>query len=225
MHWRCVVHLNDNVWFQKIHTPPPTEGICRMTPPPHWVFQNRSPKFTPLPSGISKIFAHPLEIFLSLIEVNKEVALFTRMPNFVSFMYFLLNCITDKRIPYANSLCAQVTDKFCEFHLISVEFYNSAWNARSRSKHNCTFLALRQEESNTWRSIIKEIRTSSRDKTVWVSNFVLPNLRIWVCGKIARCRFRVLDPSLPRTSNCWRSRDKSFASRLSFTTCVLNVGR
>ena len=48
------------------------------------------------------------------------------MPNFVSFMYFLLNCITDKRIPYANSLCAQVTDKFCAFHVISVEFYNSA---------------------------------------------------------------------------------------------------
>ena len=36
---------------------------------------------------------------------------------------------------------------------------------------------------------------------------------------------RVLDPSLPRTSNCWRSRDKSFVSRLRFTTCVFNVGR
>ena len=35
---------------------------------------------------------------------------------------------------------------------------------------------------------------------------------------------RVLDPSLPRTSNRWRSRDKSFASRLRFTTCVFNVG-
>ena len=44
------------------------------------------------------------------------------------------------------------------------------WNTRSRRKHNCTFLALRQEESNTWRSIIKAIRTSSRDKTLWVSN-------------------------------------------------------
>ena len=87
------------------------------------------------------------------------------MPNFVSFMYFLLNCITDKRIPYANFLCAQDTDKFCAFHVISVEFYNSA-NEMSRRKHNCTFLALRQEESNTWRSIIKEIRNSSRDKTV-----------------------------------------------------------
>ena len=70
-------------------------------PPPLWIFQNRPPKFTPLPSGISKIFAHPREMLLSLIEVNKEVVLFTRMPNFVSFMYFLLNCITDKRIPYA----------------------------------------------------------------------------------------------------------------------------
>ena len=30
------------------------------------------------------------------------------------------------RTPYANSLCAQDTDKFCVFHVISVEFYNSA---------------------------------------------------------------------------------------------------
>ena len=102
---------------ESIHTTP-TEGICRMTPP--------------LPSGISKIFAHPLEIFLSLIEVNKEEVLFTRMPNFVSFMYFLLNCITDKQIPYANSLFAQVTDKFCAFHVISVEFYNSANEMQGR---------------------------------------------------------------------------------------------
>ena len=66
------------------------------------------------------------------------------------------------------------------------------WKARSRRKHNCTFLALRQEENNSWRSIIKEIRTSSRDKTVWVSNFVLPNLHIWVCGKIVRRRFSLI---------------------------------
>ena len=96
-------------------------------------FPKSVPKiYAPFPSGISKIFAHPLEILLSLIEVNKEVVLFTRMPNFVSFMYFLLNCITDKRIPYANSLCAQVTDKFCAFHVISVEFYNSANEMQGR---------------------------------------------------------------------------------------------
>ena len=122
----CVVPEN-------IHTPPPTEGICCLTPLPLWIFQNWPPKFTPpLPSWISNIFAHPLEILLSLIQMNKEVVLFTRMPNFVSFMYFLLNCITDKRIPYANSLCAQVTDKFCAFHVISVEFYNSANEMQDR---------------------------------------------------------------------------------------------
>ena len=87
---------------------------------------------TPLPSGVSKIFANPLEILLSPIEVNKEVVLLTRMPNFVSFIDFLLNCITDKRIPYANSLCAQVTDKFCAFHVISVESYNSANEMQGR---------------------------------------------------------------------------------------------
>ena len=81
------------------------EGICCMTPLPSGFYKNRPPKFTPPPSGISKIFTHPLEILLSLIAVNKEVVLFTRMPNFVSFMYFLLNCITDRQIlmptPYA----------------------------------------------------------------------------------------------------------------------------
>ena len=42
------------------------------------------------------------------------------------------NCITDKRIPYANYLCAQVTDKFCAFHVISVEFYNTANEMQGR---------------------------------------------------------------------------------------------
>ena len=101
-------------------------------PPSPLDFPKSAPKFTPLPSGISKNFCTPLEILLSLIEVNKEVVLFTRMPNFVSFMYFLLNCITGKRIPYANSLCAQVTDKFCAFHVISVEFYDSANKMQAR---------------------------------------------------------------------------------------------
>ena len=50
------------------------------------------------------------------------------MPNFVSFIY----CITAKRIPYANSLCVQVKDKFCAFHVISVEFYNSANQMQGR---------------------------------------------------------------------------------------------
>ena len=123
----------DNVWFQKISIPPPPHGRdLPYDPPSLWIFQNPPSKFTHLPSGISKIFAHPLEILLSLIEVNKEVVLFPRMPNFVSFVYFLLNCITDKRIPYANSLCAQVTDKFCAFHVISIEFYNSANEMQGR---------------------------------------------------------------------------------------------
>ena len=75
-----------------------------MTPPPLWNFQNWPPKFTPLPFQISKIFAHPLELLLSLIEVNKLVVLLTRVPHFVSFKYFLLNSITDKRIRHALKL-------------------------------------------------------------------------------------------------------------------------
>ena len=56
------------------------------------------------------------------------------MPNFVSFMVFSVELYfyTDKRILYANSLCAQVTDKFCAFHVISVKFYNSANEMQGR---------------------------------------------------------------------------------------------
>ena len=112
--------MTNIVWVQKISIPTPWKG-------------KSAPKIHPaLPSGISQIFAHPLEILLSLIEVNKEVVLFTRMPNVVSLMYFLFNCITDKQIPYANSFCAQVTDKFCAFHVISVEFDNSANEMQGR---------------------------------------------------------------------------------------------
>ena len=115
------------------YPPPPLHGRDLPYDPPFPLdFPKSALKIYPLPSGISKIFAHPLEILLSLIEVNKEVVLFPRMPNFVSFVYFLLNCITDKRIPYANSLCAQVTDKFCAFHVISIEFYNSANEMQGR---------------------------------------------------------------------------------------------
>ena len=69
------------------------EGICHnMTPLPSGFFKIAPQIYPPpLPSGIFKVFAHPLEILLSLIEVNKEVVFFTTMPNFVSLMYFLLN--------------------------------------------------------------------------------------------------------------------------------------
>ena len=85
----------------------PTKGICRMAPLPSGFFQNRPPKFTPAPLRNFQNFCTPPGnnfLLLSLIEVNKEVVLFTRMPNFVSFMYILLNCITDRQIPYAKLL-------------------------------------------------------------------------------------------------------------------------
>ena len=72
-----------------LYDPPLPSGISKIYPPP---FQ------------ISKIFAHPLELLLSLIEENKLVVLFTRVPYFVSFMYFLLNSITDKQIHHALKL-------------------------------------------------------------------------------------------------------------------------
>ena len=93
------------VWFQKISIPLPRKGfaIC-MTPPSPLEFPKLAPKIYPPPFQISKIFAHPLELLLSLIEENKLVVLFTRVPHFVSFMYFLLNSITDKRICHALKL-------------------------------------------------------------------------------------------------------------------------
>ena len=43
---------------EKIHTTP-TEGICRMTPPPPSIFQNRPTKFTPLPLRNLQNFCTP----------------------------------------------------------------------------------------------------------------------------------------------------------------------
>ena len=142
--------------------------MCGSRKYPYHPHRRDLPYDPPLPSGISKIFAHPLETFLSLIEVNKEEVLFTRMPNFVSFMYFLLNCVTDKQIPYANSLFAQVTDKFCAFHVISVEFYYSA-NEMQGCVGNITVLIAHcvKKKTTLEEKEEKEIRTSSRhDETV-----------------------------------------------------------
>ena len=85
------------------------------------------------------------------------------MPNFVSFMYFLLDSVADIT---ANFWCKCLLWVSCIFWL-SVEFYsrlaNSSiallkkflatrqWNARSGRKHKSTFLfSLCQEETITW---------------------------------------------------------------------------
>ena len=140
------------VWFQKISIPPPQEGFA-VWPPSPLEFPKLAPKIYPPPFQISKIFAHPLGLLLSLIEVNKLVVFFTRVPHFASFMYFLLNSITDKRICHALKLQCML-NKFLA---------TRKWNARLHGKYNYTFLSLHQDESNTWRSINKEIRTSSQD--------------------------------------------------------------
>ena len=122
---QCVVPENT-------HTPP-RKGFAVCPPPSPLDFPKSASKIYPPPLRNFQNFRTPPGNFaISNIEVNKDIVLFTRMPNFVSFMYFLLNCITDKPIPYTNSLCAQVTDKFCAFHVISVEFYNSANEMQGR---------------------------------------------------------------------------------------------
>ena len=147
------------MWFQKIYIPPPWKGFAVWPPSPLDFSKIGRQNLPPLPSGISKIFAHPLEILLSLIEVNKEVVLFARLPNFVSFMYFLLNCITDRQIlmptPYALKsqtnfvsfmyfLLNSTTDKRIPFALKSRRnCWKSSWpheNLKQGHKGNITVL-------------------------------------------------------------------------------------
>ena len=79
-----------------------TEEICHMTPTPHWIFRNQSPKLSP-PSlwNFQNFPTLPGYIAISY-EGNRYLASFTRMPNFTSLMNFLLNSITDNK---ANSSC------------------------------------------------------------------------------------------------------------------------
>ena len=99
-------------------------------PPPLWIFQNWPPKCTlPSPPEFSK-FSHTPSNCCYISYWSEQISSFVHWDaNFVSFMYFLLNSITDKRIPDANSLCALVMNKFCEFHVFSVEFYNRQVNS------------------------------------------------------------------------------------------------
>ena len=161
-----------------------------MTLPPLWYFLKSAPKVYPPPLWNFQNFpTPPRNIAISYWREQIRV-LFPRMPIFVSFMYFPLNSITHIK---ANSLCKLVMHSSHKQILwvlfmfwLSVQFYSRwgnslgaqvmkkllkkfmakcKWNARSGRKFNCTFLSLCQEESNTW-SISKEIRTSSRDKTL-----------------------------------------------------------
>ena len=116
------------------------------------------------------------------------------MPNFVSFIYFLLNSITDKANCSCEFLMRSSYEQILSFSCIfcfSVEFYNRSANSLSTRHEEIVdkvlghrqmkckitweiqpyFLSLRQEES-------REVGTSSRDQTVRVSNFVVPNLHI-----------------------------------------------
>ena len=91
------------VWFQKISIPPSRKGFA---------------VWPPLPSGISKIgppnlppslpdfqnFCTPPGIIANSHWSEQISSFFTRVPHFVSFMYFLLNSITDKRIPHVLKL-------------------------------------------------------------------------------------------------------------------------
>ena len=80
---------------------------------------------------------------------------------------------------------------------------------RSRGKYNCTFHSLHQEESKTWRSINKEIRT------VWVSNFVQPNLHTCVFEFAVKLRIAdVIDKKIVmQCLTCWKRLSKLLCDR------------
>lgn len=103
------------------------------------------------------------------------------MPKFVSFMYFLLNSTTHIK---ANSLCTQVMNIFCKYHIFSDFLLNStidkeilyvlkSWRKSSLSHTNemqdwgrnitALFSHCIKEKGTTW-SINNEIRTLSCDQ-------------------------------------------------------------
>ena len=55
--FKCVVPEN-------IHTTP-MEGICRMTPPPLWIFQNQPPNLPPSPPEFPQFLHTPGNIAIS----------------------------------------------------------------------------------------------------------------------------------------------------------------
>ena len=148
------------------------------------------------------------------------------MPNFVRFMYFLLNSVRDITVNFLwkflvfkwqtnfvsfmnfHFLLSTTTDKWICYVLKSKKLLKKfsatwKWNARSGRKSNCTFLSLGQEESNNLRSIHKEIRTSLHDKTVQVLNFILPNFRILVSGSTSLIS-SIIKSLLPKVWRAWK---------------------
>ena len=117
------------LWFQDISIPPPQKGFA-VWPPSPLDFPKLTPKmYPPSPPEFSK-FSHTPSNCCYISYWSEQISSFVHWDaNFVSFVYFLLNSITDKRIPDANSLCALVMNKFCEFHVFSVEFYNRQVNS------------------------------------------------------------------------------------------------
>ena len=77
----------------------PMERICRMTPSPlvcGKLFPPPPPVYPTSPLEFPKFSHNPWKYcYLLLKWTASTVVLFTRMPNFMSFVYFLLNSITD----------------------------------------------------------------------------------------------------------------------------------
>ena len=181
----CVVPEN-------IHATP-SEGICRITPFPSG-FSKIGPQNLSPPLEFPK-FLHTLWKYCYLLLKWTEVVLFTRTPNFVIFMYFLLNCITDKRIPYVNSLCAQVTNKFCESHVFSVEFCKRKdpviiiSEFLLPSSHEQFRVLCSRHARNMKVSFCRLINYKRiKDKTLFLGNLLKKKLKYWTKRMLIYCR-------------------------------------
>ena len=67
--WISLCRLVKWVVPENIRTTP-TEGICRMTLPSLWIFQNQPPKCTPCPLRNFQSFPHPLELYKQIPYAN-----------------------------------------------------------------------------------------------------------------------------------------------------------
>ena len=89
------------VWFQKISIPPPQKDLPYDPAPSPPDFPKTAPKiYPPLLRNFQNFHTPPGSIAISHWSEQRGNFLFTTMPNFVSFMYFLLNFSTNKWIPY-----------------------------------------------------------------------------------------------------------------------------
>ena len=124
-------------------------------------------------------------------EGNRYLVLFTRMPNFVSFMNFLLNSIADIK---ANSLCKFLMHsshkQICEFHaFFDFLFHSQHQESNIINKRAGSCPTIKQSKYPT---LLNQIRIFDLVVKLWVTNFIHNKivLQCLMCWKRLVQRFR-----------------------------------